>query len=322
MQPHALETTVVNRPLIPSGRQVELVRDAQRATVVEVGGGLRDYRVFGAAVLDGYGPEEMCHAGRGQILIPWPNRLADGSYDLDGEHHHLPLTEPGAHNAIHGLVRFSSWTVAEQGPSHVVMAHRLHPQPGYPFMVDLRVEYSLDDGGLAVHSRATNRGDRPCPYGAGAHPYLRVGAEGIDRLLLRSPGAVWYANDDRGIAANRRSADGTGYDFRRPRPIGGTRLDTAFTELEREDDGRAVVDLREPEGTRGVALWLDGGYPYLMLFSGDSLPEESCRRQSLAVEPMTCAPNAFRTGDGLMVLEPGEFTEASWGIATTGFGPS
>ena len=35
-----------------------------------------------------------------------------------------------------------------------------------------------------------------------------------------------------------------------------------------------------------------------------SPPRESRRRRSLAIEPMTCAPNAFVTGDGLRVLEP------------------
>jgi aldose 1-epimerase len=95
-------------------------------------------------------------------------------------------------------------------------------------------------------------------------------------------------------------------DFRKPRPVGTARLDHCFTELERDEDGLARVHVDE------TILWADENYPYLMVFSGDGLPEGA--RRSLAVEPMTCAPNAFASGDGLVVLEPGEEHAAAWGI--------
>jgi aldose 1-epimerase len=302
----------------PSGQQVELVHGDQWAVVTEVGAAIRVYRVAGEDVLDGFGLDEMSSAGRGQTLIPWPNRLAGGSYRFEGETYQLPLTEPAKHNAIHGLVRFANWTVAEQGSGHVVMAHRLHPQPGYPFVLDLRVTYQLGDGGLVVHLVATNRGVGPCPFGAGAHPYLRIGGGGIDALTLRAPGATWCPVDGEGIPVGRRPVDATANDFRTPRPIGDTRLDTAFTDLARDDDGHAVIDLADPEGARRVTLWLDDAYHYYMLFTGDSITDAR-RRRSLAVEPMTCAPDAFRSGDGLRILAPGAAFEATWGVTTTGF---
>jgi aldose 1-epimerase len=49
-----------------------------------------------------------------------------------------------------------------------------------------------------------------------------------------------------------------------------------------------------------------------MLFTGDPLPDVD--RRSLAVEPMTCPPNAFRTGEALIRLEPGDSTTGAWGI--------
>ena len=61
-----------------------------------------------------------------------------------------------------------------------------------------------------------------------------------------------------------------------------------------------------------LTVWLGESYRYLQLFTGDPLPDVD--RRSLAVEPMTCAPNAFRSGDGLLVLEPGESATATWGI--------
>lgn len=299
--------------LPPSGRQVTIAHGRQQAVIVEVGAALRRYAVDGDDIVDGFAADEMSTGGRGQVLAPWPNRLDGGSYDFDGRVLQLPLSEPHAGNAIHGLVRFANWEVAESGSAHAVMTHRLHPQPGYPFLLDLRVAYALDAAGLTVVVEATNRGPDRCPFGAGAHPYVRVGERGVDPLTLRSPAASWYRSDGRGIPVERCRCEGTPNDFREPRAIGAARLDTAFTDLQRGTDGRAVVELAAPDGGRRVQVWMDPSFTHLMLFTGDTLAGDA-RRRSLAVEPMSCAPNAFRTGDGLRVLAPGETFRGRWGI--------
>jgi aldose 1-epimerase len=283
--------------------------------VVEVGGGLRGYRVAGTELLDGYGEEEMCSGGRGQLLAPWPNRLRDGRYEFEGVECQTALTEPQNSNAMHGLVRFANWVPAHRGEDQIVMQHRLHPQPGYPFALDLELEYVLSDEGLSARCSALNVGRGRCPYGAGSHPYLTIGTPTIDDAILCSPGRLWMPTDERQIPTGTEQVEGTRYDFRAPRVIGSTQLDTGYADLERSSDGRARVTLRHPDQTRGVVLWMDAGYRYLMLFTGDSLGEHRRRRGGLAVEPMTCAPNAFQSGEGLMVLEPGERFTSSWGIA-------
>jgi aldose 1-epimerase len=192
------------------------------------------------------------------------------------------------------------------------MEHTLHPQPGYPFSLALRVEYSLSDAGLRATSSATNIGRDACPFGSGAHPYLTVGTETVDTVLLRAPGRTMLHTDDRGIPGGTAPVEGTDYDFRQPRAIGATKLDNAFTDLERDGDRLARVELRHPDGGTRLSLWLDERYRYLELFTGDSQPSVS--RRSLAVEPMTCPPNAFRSGEGVLALEPGQTTTAAWGI--------
>jgi aldose 1-epimerase len=224
----------------------------------------------------------------------------------------LPLNEPEAGNAIHGLVRWVAWSVDARDAHRVVMEHTLHPQPGYPFALALSVEYALSETGLRVTTTATNVGREACPYGSGAHPYLTVGTETVDSVLLRAPGRTLLETDDRGIPTGTAPVEGTDYDFRRLRPIGDTKLDNAYTDLERDADGRARVELRHHDGGPAVSLWADDSYRYLELFTGDSQP--SVNRRSLAVEPMTCPPNAFRTGEGVLVLEPGESTRSEWGI--------
>jgi aldose 1-epimerase len=309
---------VVATPLPPSGGQIDLTHGDQRVVVVEVGGGLRSYSAGGRDVLDGYGPAEMCRSGRGQVLSPWPNRLQDGSYEFGGRRHQLPLTEPEHRNAIHGLVRWEAWTVTERDPHRVVLRHVVHPRPGYPFSLVLQMDYQLSDAGLLVRSTATNAGAEPCPYGSGAHPYLTLGTATVDPVVLRVPARTVLHTDDRGIPVGAEPVDGSDYDFRRPRPIGATVLDHAFTDLERDEDGLARVELSGPDGAR-VVLWADAGYGYLMVFSGDPLPDVN--RRSLAVEPMTCPPNAFRSGQDLICLEPGRSFTSTWGIDPTGGRP-
>lgn len=296
----------------PSGEQIELGLDDQRAVVTEVGAGLRSYSAAGRELVDGYGADEMSPSGRGQVLIPWPNRIEDGSYDFDGTRHQLPLNQVGEQNAIHGLVRWVAWTVAEREPDRVVLEHSLHPQPGYPFSLALAIEYGLTEEGLRIRTTAENVGAETCPYGAGAHPYVTVGTPTVDPVVLRAPGATMLLSDERGIPVGSQSVEGTEFDFRGGRPIGGTRLDNCFTDLQRDGDGRARGELRDPDGG-SVTLWVDEGYRYLMLFTGDPLPDVA--RRSLAVEPMTCPPNAFRTGEALIRLDPGEEFTSSWGLA-------
>lgn len=300
--------------IAPSGEQTELHHGDQRVVVVEVGGGLRSYSVAGRDLLDGYREDERCPSARGEVLIPWPNRLRDGRYEFGGERLQLPLSEPDKHNAIHGLVRWANWTAARREERGVRMEHVLHPQDGYPFALGLAIDYRLDDGGLTVTTTATNLGDAPCPYGAGAHPYVTVGTETIDACLLQSPGGVRMVTDDQAIPVGTEPVKDTEYDFRSPRRIGATQLDTGYGELVRGGDGRARVTLQSPDDDARVTVWMDERYPYLMLFTGDSLPDPARRRRGLGVEPMTCAPNALQSGEGLQTIAPGDSFTSAWGI--------
>jgi aldose 1-epimerase len=295
----------------PSGKQFTLQLGAATAVVTEVGGGLRSYGVDGVELLDGYGIDQMCTGARGQTFIPWPNRIADGRYDFGGETYQLPLTEPGAHNAIHGLTRWSEWHLTGDNGHSITLQSTLHARPGFPFPMRCQIRYRLHSGGLEVETRATNIGTGPCPYATGAHPYLSVGTARIDDLTVQLPARRYLPTDDRGIPTGSEPVDGTRFDLRDPSPLGDRVIDNAFTDLIRDDDGGCEVSVRSPAG-RAVRLWLDSTYRYVELFTGDSLPDPSRRRRGLGVEPMTAAPNAFRTGDGLLTLDPGETHTATW----------
>lgn len=301
-------------PTAPSGRQFVLVHSDQRhgdqeVVVTEVGGGLRSYTVGGRAVLDGYGADEMCTAGRGQTLIPWPNRVDGGRYHFGGVEHVLALTEPAAGNAIHGLTRWMNWQAVEHDESSLRLQYTLHAQPGWPFVLACELVYTLDGDGLRVQTSAGNRGSQPCPYATGAHPYLTVGTSLIDQAQLWLPARTRLLTDSRGIPVGRSSVPDGLHGL-----IGDQRIDTAFTDLVRDADGRVQIRLSAPGGPT-VTLWADEAYRWVQVYSGDGVPEASRRRTGLAVEPMTAPPNALRTGEDLLTLAPGQHHTAHWGLA-------
>jgi aldose 1-epimerase len=297
----------------PSGEQFEIVHGEQRATIVEVGGGVREYAVGGRPVLDPYPRDAICDGGHGAPLIPWPNRLRDGRYSFDGSDYQLELSEPTKQNAIHGLLRWRSWRASEHEPGRVVMSNCLRPSPGYPFALEVQIEYSLSDDGLRVRTSARNLGGCACPYGAGQHPYLSPGAASIDDCTLQIPAETRILVDpQRSLPCGREAVGGCAYDLRRARLVGDQQIDAPFTDLLREPDGSAASRLSAPDGSI-VELWVDEGYSFLEVYTGDGL-HGLRRRGALAVEPMTCAPNAFQSGEGLTRLEPGEKTEATWGV--------
>ncbi len=284
-----------------------------RAVAVEVGGGLRVFEADGVDVMEPYPLDALCDGAHGAILAPWPNRLADGRYTFDGRDLQLDLSEPARHNAIHGLVRWRAFTPVHQAADRVVLAHRLVPSPGYPFTLDLAVEYRLGPGGLTVTCSAQNAGPEPLPYALGQHPYLAAGVGGVDAARLRVGARTRIVEDAaRRVPVGRAPTAGTSLDLAEGRPLAGVVLDDALADLDRDADGRAHVGLERADG-RSLDLWLDDAFRYLQLYTGEDLAPAR-RRRALAVEPMTAPANAFATGEGRIRLEPGERHRASWGL--------
>lgn len=273
------------------------------------GGGLR-----AGPGLYGYAAGALAPGGSGQVLAPWPNRLRDGRWSWRGRDLVLPLSEPAAGNAIHGLVRWALWEPADapsdtpsDGPAGaVLLEHRLAPQPGYPFWLRLGATYAADGpDAWSATLTATNQGDEPAPFGLGQHPYLTAGTALVDDAALELGAGTLLEVDPRGRPTGERAT--TGY----AGAIGDAVLDATFTGLARDGDGRARAVLRGPDRT--VTLWADEGFRWLQVFSGDTLAPDR-RRRGLAVEPMTCPPDALATGQDLLVLAPGETWAGSWGV--------
>ncbi|HJR97129.1 MAG TPA: aldose 1-epimerase family protein [Actinomycetota bacterium] len=306
----------MNRPaeaLAPSGEQYELRSGDHRAIVTEVGATLRHYSVHGVDVIDGFGADERSSDGRGQVLAPWPNRLDAGRYRFGDHDARAALDEPERNNAIHGLVRWLPFRAASRQDSAIEFACVLHPQPGYPWSLELRIGYRLGDGGLAVSFHALNRSSAPAPFGIGFHPYLTIGVP-IDRAVLRIPAGQRTLTDDRGLPTGSEPVAGSAFDFTTAKAVGPMQLDTCYTDLVRDSDDIARMEIVTPEGDRGVTLWVDGSFHHVMVYTGDTVEPASRRRHAVAVEPMSCPPNAFRSAADVIAIEPGAGIEGRWGL--------
>lgn len=301
-----------------TGAQYDLSAGDFSATITELGAGLRRLEHRGQPVIVGYEPDMLPPGGAGQLLCPWPNRVDGGHYTIDGVHYQLDLSEPANENAIHGLTRWLSWVPGPGSAAgdEITLRHVLLGHQGYPFCLEFDASYRLDaDRGLEVSISARNIGSLAAPYGTGSHPYLTAGAATVDECELELPAGLWQPIGERGIPYDSpKDVTGTEFDFRAAKRIGITQLDSALTGLTRDADGRARARLTGPRTQ--VTLWAGPGYEWLQVFTGDTL-DPSHRRKAVAIEPMTCPPNAFVSGVDLLMLEPGDSVTHTWGIEVT-----
>ncbi len=295
---------------LPTGEQYEISAGPYRAVVTEVGATLRVFTKGGRDVVRGFPADRPPSGGAGQELIPWPNRIRDGRYVFDGVQQQLALSEPPRHNASHGLARHAVWRLIDLSESSVTQTLRIFPQSGWPGVLEATLTYTVGDGGLIVDVAATNIGATPLPFGYGAHPYLTVGENRVDEVRLSIPATSYLDVDDRLLPVAVLDVDGTSFDRRAGEVLGDQLLDTAYTGLDRGPDGRWRVRLEL--GDRWAELWGDESFGWTQVFTGG--PK---RDVSIAVEPMSCGPDAFNAGPthaDLVVLEPGEEFLGRWGI--------
>ncbi|GAA2010833.1 aldose 1-epimerase family protein [Microbacterium ulmi] len=304
-----------------SGTQHALRAGDYEAVVASVGASLRSLRFEGRDLVVPFDADELRPAYRGVTLAPWPNRIVDGAYSFAGSEHQVPLTEPARGHALHGLSPWLEFDTVDKGSGHVTLAAVVEPQTGYPWRVVVETTYSLRADGLTQTVTARNESADAAPWGTGPHPYLVAGPGALDSWTLELPAAEVLLTDDRLSPTELRGVDvdPARFDFRAARAIGAVALDHAFTGLVRGQDGLAVVRLSDPSGT-GVQMSWDAACPWVQVHTADGVPGAPGHRAGLAVEPMTCAPDAFNADSydydtGLIVLEPGASAEASWRIA-------
>jgi aldose 1-epimerase len=300
-----------------SGAVYTLASGDYTADIAGVGATLRTLRHRGRDLVVPFDADEVRPAFRGALLAPWPNRVVDGRYTFRGTDYELAITEPRRGHALHGLAAWQHWSHVASGDTFVELAFQVEAQSGYPFRIDLVARYELSPEGLSTTIRAINSGRAAAPYGTGPHPYLVAGPGKVDDWSLELPArAVLTVTPDRLIPvdlADVELEDDGAFDFITNRPIDSTFIDHAFTELERDAAGITTVRVTTRDGASGVGISWGTECQWVQVHTADQ-PEPSIHRLGLAVEPMTCPPDAFNTGTDLVVLDPDEEHTASWTI--------
>ena len=308
----------LSAPAPLSGFQHEITLGDQQATITDVGAKVRRYAVGGRDVFHPFDADEVAPAGSGAVLAPWPNRLRDGRYTVDGEELQVDISEPALGTALHGLVMFQRWTVqdvddaAHRAGEAVTLELRLAPSGGYPFDLHLATTYRLTATGLHVQVTATNLGDRPAPYGIGFHPWLSTGGAAVDDCTIRLDAASVVTVDERLLPTGTQPVEGTSFDLRSPVPMAGLDLDHAFVDVLRDEDGLSWIRLGAPDG-RTAAVWMDESMDCWQICTGDHISPPRMVRAAVAAEPMSCIADAFNTGDRLVRIAPGASHEVTWG---------
>ena len=282
------------------------------------GASLRGLSHAGAPVITAYTGAANKVGGQGDVLIPFPGRVAEGRYTFGGQSYQMDKNDKEGPNAIHGFLRQTLWTTAAVSADSVTYTTSLAPDdhPGYPFSLAVSVTYHLTEAGLETAFEIENTGDTPAPVAAGFHPYFTVGSALVNTDTLQAPFRSYLEFNDALIPTGKVLAvEGTPFDFRQPRPVGGTVLNICYLHPDRDTDGRLRVRLSDPETPKAVTVWMDAAFDYVVLYSGDPLPPDHSRR-ALAIEPMTCGADAFNHPDwGLTALAPGKTLTGRWGVS-------
>jgi aldose 1-epimerase len=301
----------------PTGKQFRLTRSTPlglaEATIVEVAASIREFRIGGVELTEPYGEFSTPPFACGIVLVPWPNRIEDGEWTLDGEKQELDLTEPDKHNAIHGLLRNTAYREVEQTDDSVTLAATIFPQHGYPFLLETSVRHTLTDDGMTVTHRITNDTDLPAPVAIGAHPFFSIGDVPTGDLTLTVHAGSRFPVDARLNPSAEVPVDGD-YDLRGGRKVSELALDDAFGDVQPVD--QVTATLSAPDG-RTVSLWQDENFPFVQVFTTQEFPRGTGHVTAVAIEPMTAPANAFNSGQSLRWLNPGETWQASWGIRYT-----
>ncbi|KQY77775.1 galactose mutarotase [Microbacterium sp. Root1433D1] len=297
-----------------SGRQLRIAAHGYRAEIASIGATLRTLTSGGRDLVVPFEPDSLRPGYRGATLAPWPNRIVGGRYRYAGREHQLPLTEPERAHALHGLLTWVEFEDRLVLDDRVVLVAVILPQAGYPFRVEVEVDYRLDAGGLHQTVTAHNVGADAAPWGTGPHPYLVAGPGAVDDWYLSLPASeVLTVTPDRlSPVTVEPVSQHPQWDFRTSRRIDDVFIDHAFTGLARTA-GVAEVRLLADDG-HGVGMEWDDRCPWVQVHTADTPTVAETHRIGLAVEPMTCPPDAFNSGVDLVTLAPGATYAASWRI--------
>lgn len=248
---------------------------------------------------------ETLPGSRNIKLSPFPNRIDRGRYEFAGQTYQFDCNKKNEDNAIHGFLTKAAFTLVDalvnEEEDSIVLQYKYKytgENEAYPFPYQVEIVHCFTQSFYSCRTNITNIGEQTMPLGDGWHPYFKLGTTTIDELLLQIPSNTALETDERMIPTLKTFAFNK---FQTPEAIGNTQFDTGF--VLRPDLKVSKVYLINKTSKLQLVYGQDNendrGYKYLQIYT----PPD---RQSIALEPMSCAANAFNNKMGLIELEPTE----------------
>ncbi len=237
----------------------------------------------------------------GSVLAPWPNRLSNGKYSYRGRNFTVPINESSRNNAIHGLVAEVSWLVSRRTQSSITFEYKLNSPKVYPGILNLFAHYKLSNYTCEIKIEAKNIGKYPAPYGVSIHTYFVIGKpQKNNQIFLTLPCSKYVKVDKKRLLPIRIcSVMDTQYNFLLSRRIANLSIDHAF----KYSTGYPKSVILKDHTGAGIALHFDRETQWIQVHTADRcLGPDS--RMAIAIEPMTCPPDAFNSGLNLIDLAP------------------
>jgi aldose 1-epimerase len=289
-----------------------VLKDSTTNTTVEIlpscGAMLHAFTVFNNGelinVIDGYDNEadfktNLTGKGfKGSKLSPFVCRLKNGRYNFGQKEYTTNKFFLDKH-AIHGLIYDAAFTVinkwdGEKSGGVTLSYQYTATDNGYPFKYTCAVTYELKSGDvLTVTTAITNNDEGIIPMQDGWHPYFTFGGSINDlQFEFQSKEIVEF---DSGLVPTGKLIPYE--EFGSLKKIGDTQLDNCFTVNFAECQPMCV--LRDAAKKIQIEIHPDKTYPYLQIYTPP-------HRNSIAIENLSGAPDAFNNGMGVTVLTPGE----------------
>jgi aldose 1-epimerase len=231
-------------------------------------------------------------------LSPFVCRMKNGAYSFEGKTHVVEGFYLGAH-AIHGLVYKAQFDISLiQENEHSAVLELVHhydaTDAGFPFKYSCQVQYELSEkNGLTITTTIKNNAGSDMPICDGWHPYFGFGGAIDDcELAFKSKEIVEFDTDL--IPTGKLIPYKEYYSLKK---IGNSFLDNCFTA--NLDEAGATLVLRDPQQGLQLEISPEGSYPFLQIYTPP-------HRQSIAIENLSAAPDAFNNKMGLIVLTAGE----------------
>lgn len=262
---------------------------------------------------------EHPHRGGIPILFPWPGRIAGARFTFEGREFRLPVNDPLGHS-IHGFACERAFRVTRRGPYFVTSildsADYSDLNSIWPWPFALEIDYEVGNG-LRLKARITNTGNSAMPFGFGAHPYFHapLNPQGMrDAMMIQLDADARWPLDANMIPTGDTEPLAGKFDLRAPRPLGADTYDDVFrmAAISKDDASMPRARLIDPSLKIAVEVRADAAFGDFVVFAPPNNPV-------VALEPYTCAPDAFNlaargVAAGMRELAPGQTFEAGFEI--------